>query len=452
MRLALFLCGAALFWWAPTPYYVRVVDGQTGRGVPLVELRTLDEVGYYTDSNGIAVVDEPAFDGRRVFFKIRSHGYEFPEKVEDETGTFLTPAPGTHADLKLKRVNVAERLYRMTGEGIYRDSVLAGLPVPIRQPLLNGLVVGQDTAIAIPYGDKLVWCWGDTFGLADANFNASCATAEREGLDPDTGINFTYFINESGFSKPMLTLPRPGLVWLEGLFTVKDERGRERLVATYTRQHNLDGADERGVAVFNDERQEFEVLAQLPWRRPHLSSHPFRYAEGGRTYWYPYPNQRVPDDWMAIQRPEAWEALSPDGTWKAGAEPVRNPVRLLDADTGADTGASASSVAWNDFRKKWILLAERTGTVYYAEADRPTGPWSRAKLIVSHTQYNFYNVVQHPFLGRDGGRSLYFEGTYTDAFSGAKEKTPRYNYNQIMYRLRLDDPRLALEAGPAPRK
>ena len=38
---------------------------------------------------------------------------------------------------------------------------------------------------------------------------------------------------------------------------------------------------------------------------------------------------------------------------------------------------------------------------------------------------------------------MYFEGTYTDAFSAAKSKTPRYNYNQVMYRLRLDDPRLA---------
>jgi hypothetical protein len=39
---------------------------------------------------------------------------------------------------------------------------------------------------------------------------------------------------------------------------------------------------------------------------------------------------------------------------------------------------------------------------------------------------------------------IYFEGTYTAAFSGAKQKTPRYDYNQIMYRLVLDDARLNL--------
>lgn len=39
---------------------------------------------------------------------------------------------------------------------------------------------------------------------------------------------------------------------------------------------------------------------------------------------------------------------------------------------------------------------------------------------------------------------IYFEGTYTDFISGAPEKTPRYDYNQIMYKLDLDDPRLVL--------
>ena len=60
---------------------------------------------------------------------------------------------------------IAERLYRLTGEGIYRDSMLAGLPVPTRTPMLgNGQVLGQDTAVAVPYAGKLFWIWGDTIG------------------------------------------------------------------------------------------------------------------------------------------------------------------------------------------------------------------------------------------------------------------------------------------------
>ena len=39
---------------------------------------------------------------------------------------------------------------------------------------------------------------------------------------------------------------------------------------------------------------------------------------------------------------------------------------------------------------------------------------------------------------------IYFEGTYTREFSDAPVATPRYNYNQLMYRLDLADPRLVL--------
>jgi hypothetical protein len=318
---------------------------------------------------------------------------------------------------------------------------------------LNGLVTGQDTAIATPYRGKLFWCWGDTFGPANMNFNVTCATSElpdKGGLNPARGVDLTYFVDRSGFAKQMLKLPRPGLVWLEGLFTVSDDTGRERLVATYTRQQGLKPPDERGVAVFNDDRKEFEVLAQLPWRRSHVSSHPYRVSEQGKRYWYLYPNHRLPEDWKSIQNPRAWESLA-NGAWKRGIEPEMPSYNLVDADTGKPTGARPSSVAWNEFRMKWILLSERIGDVYYSEADGPSGPWTRAKKVVGHDQYNFYNVVQHPYFSEEGGRVIYFEGTYTDAFSGAKEKTPRYNYNQIMYRLRLDDPRLGLESAPSPK-
>ncbi|MFZ9033886.1 MAG: hypothetical protein ACO21J_08035 [Anaerohalosphaeraceae bacterium] len=56
---------------------------------------------------------------------------------------------------------------------------------------------------------------------------------------------------------------------------------------------------------------------------------------------------------------------------------------------------------------------------------------------MTHKSYSFYNPTQHPFFDEAGGQIIYFEGTYTAAFS-----TPRYEYNQIMYRLDLRDPRL----------
>ena len=42
---------------------------------------------------------------------------------------------------------------------------------------------------------------------------------------------------------------------------------------------------------------------------------------------------------------------------------------------------------------------------------------------------------------------LLFEGTYTTSFADRPQPTPRYDYNQMLYRLDLDDPRLAKARG-----
>ena len=111
------------------------------------------------------------------------------------------------------------------------------------------------------------------------------------------------------------------------------------------------------------------------------------------------------------------------------------------------------SVFWNAYRKKWILIGVQYGNkatpsllgeVWYAEADAVAGPWRKAIKVASHPKYSFYNPRQHAFFDEDGGRFIYFEGTYTHTFSASEHKTPRYDYNQIMYRLDLSDPRLQL--------
>lgn len=140
---------------------MHIVDAETGRGVPLVELRTPNAVAFWTDSNGVAVIDDPAFQDHDVAFVIHSDGYEFPGKlmIGEDSGRILQVRPGFHDELKIRRLNIAERLYRITGADIYRDSVLAGLKAPIAQPILDGGVVGQDTNVAIPYQGKIFWCW-----------------------------------------------------------------------------------------------------------------------------------------------------------------------------------------------------------------------------------------------------------------------------------------------------
>ena len=126
-------------------------------------------------------------------------------------------------------------------------------------------------------------------------------------------------------------------------------------------------------------------------------------------------------------------------------------MRLQDADSGKPINLHAASVNWNEFRKKWILIGHEAGgsssnlgEVWYAESADPEGPWVKAKKIVTHNKMDFYNVTQHAFFDEDGGRYVYFEGTYTNMFSGNPCQTPRYEYNQIMYRLDLADERLKM--------
>jgi len=401
----------------PSKYFVvHVVDEQTGRGVPLVELKLPNEVKYWTDSGGVVALDEPSLRNRDVFLSIHSDGYEYPQETLFGHGAILRVVPGKVHELRVRRTMIAERISRLTGADIYRDSELAGLRDRSDVPAGTVLVLGQDTVCGTIYHGKIFWIWGDTVEPAHWNFSVSAAISDPRD-DPAKAVNYTYFTDGEGHTKQMLPLPREGLVWIEGLITMRDPHGDERLIATYTRQQGLGFPDECGLALYDDTLCVFKRWVQLPCRRAHYSAHPFLHD----GYWYLYPWLRVQNDWETIQDPTRWEERE-----------VRFPPN----------GKRPSCVVWNDYRNRWILLLEDTGEVYYAEARQPEGPYGEAVKIIHHDNYNFYNVATHSFFNQDGGRVIFLEGTYTDSFSGATEKTPRYNYNQVMYRLHLDDPRL----------
>jgi hypothetical protein len=137
-----------------------------------------------------------------------------------------------------------------------------------------------------------------------------------------------------------------------------------------------------------------------------------------------------------------------------------SPFRLQDADGGKPILLNNCSCLWNDDRKKYVLIASETGgatglgEVWYSEADRPEGPWVQARKIIAHANkpgdaHDFYNPTQHPFLDREGGRLIYLEGSYVNTLGGNPHPTPYYEYNQIMYRLDLADPRLRVPEGLA---
>lgn len=480
------------------PFGIQVVDEQTGRGVPLVELETVNRLQFITDSAGWAAFAEPGLMGQKVFFQVRSHGYEYPKDGFGFAGVGLVPAPGGSTTIRVKRLNVAERLHRLTGEGIYRDSVLLGKPTPIRQPLGAGKVVGQDSTFAVSYGGKLHWFWGDTSRMSYplGHFWMAGATSRLPsdgGLDPAKGVDLDYFVDGEGFSRPMARLGvEKGPIWIDAVCTLPDHEGRERLVCHYAHMESLGKMLDHGLAVYDDAHERFERLQAFPmdtlWRWPG-QAHPVRHRSDGVDYLLmgeASPTVRVPATLNAFTNLtafEAWTCLEPGSTaadpkfrrdadgrllyaWRKDAPPVDAGLEWrwlkaqclkpeearqlpLDVESGKPVRLHRGNVAWNDYRKCWILIANQLGgsselgEVWYAEAPLPTGPWTRARKIVTHDRYSFYNPVHHACFDQAGGRLIYFEGTYANTFSGNPVATPRYDYNQIMYRLDLGDPRLA---------
>ncbi|HEV8377733.1 MAG TPA: hypothetical protein VGP99_02705 [Tepidisphaeraceae bacterium] len=452
--VALFLAASTLSAQPALKYFkIQVVDDQTNRGVPLVELTTTADVSYFTDSNGTIAFHDPSLMGQQVFFHVKSHGYQYPKDGFGYRGTKLNVTEGGSATLKIHRINIAERLYRITGEGIYRDSVLLGEKVPIRNPLINGLVSGQDSVMAIPYRNKIYWFWGDTNrpSYPLGQFGTSGATSDlpgNGGLDPNLGVDLSYFTHKTGFSRPMIAIDEPGVKWLTGIMRVGDEDGKEKLVARYDRRKGLAERYEHGLLIYNDQKEVFEKALAFKGDTPMFPDGvPLKVRVNDDEYYYfpmPYttPLARVKATLKNVLDPSSYEGFV-NASWKAGAKPDRIRSQI-DFESGQSIEASGT-VNWNAYRKRWIMIAQRgMDQTYYFEGDTPVGPWVYGRRIVQYDHYTMYNVAHHPFFDQENGRLIYFEGTYTREFSDAPVATPRYNYNQLMYRLDLTDPRLIL--------
>ena len=66
---------------------------------------------------------------------------------------------------------------------------------------------------------------------------------------------------------------------------------------------------------------------------------------------------------------------------------------------------------------------------------------ARAAVVAAHVEQAGFGAVaqgHHVHPGRHGKQDV----PYTHTFSGNARQTPRYDYNQVVYQLDLDDPRL----------
>lgn len=479
---------------------IHFVDASTGRGVPLVEAETNHGLRYVSDSAGWIAIHPNDIDSETLYLHLTSHGYSAAENSNGFRGVSAQIVPGTFKRVKMQRSILAERLYRVTGEGIYRDTRLLGLPPPVQfaeHP--PGGVFGQDSVLNALYDNKLYWFWGDTKrGNGPlGNFYASGATSthpQDKRVDVNQGIRLQYYTDRQGFTRAMCPLEGKGVVWLSGLMSFEQD-GEERMFAHYGRWKKLGERLESGIAEWDDKSARFVKQRAFPLDAPlHPRGHPLQRTLSGETWFqfgYVLPNIRVRAQREAILDPASYEAftcLQPGNQWNEASPPLHRDKdgnlvcdwkahtgtiepdqweqlierglvqadayhgRLTDAATGKVVIPHRGSVNWNEYLQRWILIANEVGgssylgEVWYAEADEPMGPWTNVRKIASHQNYSFYNVKQHPYYA--SGHYVYFEGTYTRSFSSTAQSTPRYDYNQIMYRLDLSNPQLRA-TGPS---
>lgn len=431
----------------PAPCRIEVVEHGSGWPVPLVELRTTHQLRFVTDNAGRLALDAPELLGKETWFDIHGHGYDVPADGFGYRGVRLTPRPGETLRVEVHRTLPARRLGRLTGAARLAESRRLGL---VGEEPETG-VLGCDSIQAAVYRDQLHCFWGDTtlarypLGI----FQATGATVPRRPMvswEPPLQVHFDVFRDPQGLPRGIAPMPGSGPTWISGVAVV-DDPGNPRLVCSYAKIRPPLDAYEWGLALWDDSARQFRP-DRVVWTRSEKSPKPPPVPEGHVSPWQdrdgrrwllfgnPFPTLRCPATLAGWRDSNQWEVLTPQ-------------PKVAPAGGGEPIQPHSGSIAWNDFRRRWVTVFLQAfgkpsafGELWYAEAESPTGPWGPAVKVLSHDNYTFYNPRLHPEWTGSGSPILLFEGTYTRQFADRPAPTPRYDYNQILYRLDLDDPAL----------
>lgn len=427
---------------------IEVVEKGSGWPVPLVELRTTHHARFFTDNAGVIAFDLPELMGRETWFDVIGNGYEVPKDGFGYRGVRLTPQPGRTLRVEVNRRIAAKRLGRITGGGLFAESQKLGRELDWHEPG----ILGCDSIQNAVHRGKMFWLWGDTtlakypLGL----FHGTSATTPIQPLEkftPPIRLKLDYFTDDQGVPRNVATMPGAGPTWVTGYLSLPDRHGEARLVGAYVKIKPPLEAYEWGLCVWNDTTANFEPL-RVVWTKsdatpkapPVPEGHPVFWRDNAGKEWVlfgnPLPTLRCPATFEHWQDSSKWEVLKPQAT-------------LVSATDGKPVKPHSGSIAWNPFRQRWVTVfmehfgkPSAFGELWYAEAKSPTGPWGRAVKVLSHENYTFYNPRIHPEFTAADSPVLIFEGTYTLQFADKPHPTPRYDYNQILYRLDLDDPAL----------
>lgn len=452
LGLAAILCGLTLSQRAPGddgPCRIEVVEEGSGWPVPLVQLTTISHQRFVSDNAGVIAVAAPDLLNREVFFHVAGHGYEVPKDAFGFRGVRLELRAGDPRRVEVVRTSIARRLGRLTGAGLFAESQICGQ----ERDWEESGVTGCDSVQTVVHQGKRFWIWGDTalhhypLGI----FHASGATTNANDLaplKPPLRLPFDYFRDARGIPRDIAKMPGNGPTWLSGVVSLPDQSGRPRLGASYVKIDPPLDVRECGLCVWNEKTSIFEPLIKVwtkspdsPEKPPFPDGHAARWRDEQGQEWLlfgnPLPRLQCLATFEDWQTPGSWRELDPQETLESG-----NSLESVRPQSG--------SIAWSDWRRRWIaVFTQKFGTpsgfgeIWYAEADAPTGPWGKAIKVLSHDNYTFYNPRIHSDLSPDNSPVLLFEGTFTEQFADHAIPTPRYDYNQILYQIDLDDSRLA---------
>ena len=426
---------------------LEVVEKGTDWPVPLVMLSTTNHQQFVTDNAGVAAFDAPELMGQPVWLDVRSHGYGAPPDGFGLRGVRVVPQPGKTLRIEVERFQVAKRIGRLTGGGLFAEAAKCG----DRAPAETG-ILGCDSVQTAVFAGRRHWFWGDTtlakhpLGIFHST-GATTAVGEWPAARPPWRFDFKLFRGGDGQPRGVAAIPGRGPKWLTAVATLPDAAGREHLVATYFRVQPPLAVAAVGQCEWRPATAEFQPVGERWERSAGVPGQP-AFPEGHAVAWTdeqgkpwalfgdPFPRLKMPARYEAWLDRTQWTALPP-------------PPDPVDVANGQPVRVHRGMIAWHGGSKRWLAVfcqeggkPSHLGEIWCAGAASPFGPWGPAVKVATHDNYSFYNPVIHPELSAAAPNALCFEGTYTTMFADRAMPTPRWEYNQVLYRLELDDPRL----------
>lgn len=266
------------------PYHgIHFIDSVTGNGIPMIIIQSTYKTRYISDSNGYIAFFEPGLMNLSISFTIEdAAGYH--AKVDAWTNLELIQIQTTSGEesiVKLNRTQISERWCRLTGYGIYRDSVLLGKESPSEYSLAQKLVTGLDSMMGTFYNGKYYWFFGDTNRVDRqlGNFFVTGAISNLEDLNFENKSIPLNYISDDEFVKSLARIePLNQPTWIHDVVVIPsdniihnnkgmrlnhDKSNSETMYATYYKPETSTLQVSRGILKWNNNLQIFELITSI---------------------------------------------------------------------------------------------------------------------------------------------------------------------------------------------